>query len=324
MKYEKLTKATLINQIKAQERLIEQLLSEQQQNTKIEAGWSGNLGHWYWDIPSNTVTFNPAKVQALGYRVEEVPTPIGYDFFTSKLHPDDYEPTMEKMREHLRGERHVYEVEYRIRTKEGAYKWFYDRGVVTKRGKGGRPLFLSGIVFDITDRKNYETKLEIEKQELQIRSVTDELTQVLNYRGIINEIKRIMTLPESEIEGLSLFMLDIDDFKQINDTHGHLIGDEVLRDFAKVIKTNLRDGDFLGRYAGDEFIVVLGNTALETAREVAERIRLIVSRHEFVKGIRLTFSGGVYELKGATVLDLLRQADVNLYQAKRVGKNTII
>jgi len=320
----KLSKANLLKQLEAKQRLLDQLLAEQQQDTKLEFGWSGNLGHWYWDIPTNTVTFNPLKVTTLGYTLEEVPTPVGFEFFTSKLHPDDYEPCMENMRRHLRGETHVYEVEYRIRCKDGQYKWFYDRGAITKRGQKGKPLMLSGIVFDITDRKNKELKLEVEKKHLQQQATLDELTRALNYRGIIGELKRLLSSPKKESESLSILMIDVDDFKRVNDTYGHIVGDDILRDIAKIIQSNLRDSDRLGRYGGEEFLIVFPNTKLEDAYEIADRLRLKISQYRFIKEIPITVSGGVYELKGASVLDLIRQADINLYQAKRLGKNRIV
>lgn len=146
----------LEKQIEAQQRLIDHLLDEQNKGDTLDYSCTGNLGRWYWDVPTNTVTFNPLKAQALGYELSELKQPIGFDFFTSKLHPDDYEPVMDNMRKHLYGETHVYDVEYRIKAKNGEYRFFYDRGVVTKRDALNRPLLLSGIVFDITERKQNE------------------------------------------------------------------------------------------------------------------------------------------------------------------------
>ncbi len=322
MNYQKLTKEQLIRRVEAQDRLLEQLLKELNQEARLDFGWSGNLGHWYWDLPTNVVTFNPLKVRALGYRIEDIPQPIGYDFFTSKLHPDDYDRVMENMRHHLRGESHVYEVEYRILDQRGIYKWFYDRGTITKRDETGRPLLLSGIVFDISERKEIESRLESEKRELLQHATTDDMTKALNYRGIIGALKQM--LAQSEETTLSVLMIDIDDFKRINDKYGHLIGDEILKELVFVIQSNLRDTDLLGRYGGEEFLVVFPNTSLDMARAIADRLRENVSDHHFIKDIHITVSGGVYELVGASIHDLIHQADINLYEAKRRGKNIII
>lgn len=320
MSSEKETIKRLLLRIESLERLTQQLLEEQNQESGLDYGWSGSLGHWYWDIPTNTVTFNPLKVEALGYHIDEFTDPIGYDFFTSKLHPDDYEPTMESMRRHLRGQLHVYEVEYRIMAKDGTYKWFYDRGAITKRDKAGKPLLLAGIVFDITERKQRETRLEAEKERLLQVSMTDEMTGLLNHRGIMVQLQGLV----QQQQELSLLMLDIDDFKHINDTYGHLHGDEILKDLSQVILANIRPQDYVGRYGGEEFLIVLPDTTLQKARSIAERIRIAISKHVFEGDISMTVSGGVYEFQGAPIYDLIRQADINLYEAKRQGKNRIV
>ena len=101
----------------------------------LEYAWSGNLGHWYWNIKTNTVTFNPLKVTALGYDRDEIPDQVSYQFFTDKIHPEDYQKTMDAMMAHLYGKAGVYEVEYRIRAKNGEYRWYYDRGRITQYDK---------------------------------------------------------------------------------------------------------------------------------------------------------------------------------------------
>jgi PAS domain S-box-containing protein len=164
--YSKYSREKLLSRIRELENLSEAFLEEKEKEELLKFSWTGNLGHWYWDFPSNKVTFNPLKVMALGYSREEVPEEVTYQFFTDKLHPDDYERVMEEMRQHLKGEREVWEVEYRIQTKQGEWKHFHDRGKVTKRDEQGRPLFLSGIVFDITQKKETEKELEEKNRKL--------------------------------------------------------------------------------------------------------------------------------------------------------------
>ena len=100
--------------------------------------WAGNLGRWDLNIKTHEVICNPLKVETLGYTMDEL-EPV-YQFFTELIHPDDYEDTMEAMREHLRGDAPAYEAEYRIRTKAGGWKWFYDRGIVTKYDEEGKQI----------------------------------------------------------------------------------------------------------------------------------------------------------------------------------------
>lgn len=118
----------LIDRIRELEILNAQLLDEKEKEAGLDFAWTGNLGHWYWNITTNRVTFNSLKVRALGFDPEELPEQVPYQFFTDRVHPDDYERTMEAMRSHLCGGAHVYEVEYRIQAKDGSWRWYYDRG----------------------------------------------------------------------------------------------------------------------------------------------------------------------------------------------------
>lgn len=324
MDYKTLTKQALIARLESLERLNQHLLDEKNKETNLQFGWSGNLGHWYWDIPTNTVTFNPLKVEALGYTMEEIEQPVTYQFFTSKLHPDDYDRVMNNMLNHLKGITHVYEVEYRILAKDGQYKWYYDRGSITKKDEQGNPLFLSGIVFDISESKQNEAKLNEEKELLYQKSITDELTGILNRRGILDYLKQALSSNQNIPLRLSVLLLDIDWFKNINDSYGHLIGDQVLKEFAYLLQSELRDTDVIGRYGGEEFLIVFPSTTKDDAHGIAERLRQTVAHHTFSHQIHLTFSGGIYHLQGASLYDLINQADINLYEAKRQGKNRIL
>ncbi len=111
MKYEEMTREELIRKIESLELLNNQLLTEKEQEAALDYAWSGNLGHWYWNVADNQVTFNPLKVTTLGYEVNEVPRQVPFQFFTGLLHPDDYEAVMNVMRDHLQGRAMVYEVE---------------------------------------------------------------------------------------------------------------------------------------------------------------------------------------------------------------------
>ncbi|MFP4289515.1 MAG: PAS domain-containing sensor histidine kinase [Bacteroidota bacterium] len=133
---------------------------------------AGNVAWWVWDYPTQIVTYDKKKAEMLGY-TDGVMTQNVYEI-SSMLHPDDYEKTMQHMRDHLSGKVGQYQLEYRLKTKEGNYKWFYDHGKVTKRQADGKPLKISGVVIDITDRKNAELKLQQLNKELDKR-VKDEV-----------------------------------------------------------------------------------------------------------------------------------------------------
>lgn len=324
MDYYKMSKEELIKRISELELLNENLLKEKEQVEKLNFAWTGNLGHWYWNVETNRVTYNPLKVMVLGYSREEVPKETQYQFFTDRLHPEDYERTMDAMRAHLRGEVSVYEVEYRIKAKDGSWKSFYDRGRITKYDKDGNPLFLSGIVFDITEKNQLQDMLIYKNKILEDLSMVDELTNLRNRRAIMTIMGNAIHKAISNKIPLSIVMFDIDGFKKINDTRGHLVGDEILKKVSHIMVNNTRKEDTVGRYGGEEFIVILPNTDRQIATDIANRIRLHIMEYDFIDGLKITISGGVKEYEGEDILGFIRAADKNLYTAKYSGKNKII
>lgn len=323
MDYSKFTREELISRVKELEMLNRQLLEEKMSEDRLDFAWTGNLGHWYYNIMTGNVVFNPLKVEAIGFTMDELPENVNYKFFTDRLHPDDHKATMEAMIRNMKGDSEVYECEYRIQARDGSWKWFYDRGRVTQRDKDGKPLFAAGIVFDITEKKEREMMLEHEKKHLEQVSSTDSLTGIRN-RGYMMEMLH-MRIRQSESMGtsLSVAMFDIDDFKLVNDTRGHIFGDKVLKGVAETISQNIRDVDELGRYGGEEFLLVLPNTDTEKARLVCSRIRSQVENLTFEDGSRITISGGIASYDGEDPEGLIDKADRKLYDAKKKGKNRV-
>ncbi|MFW5894294.1 MAG: sensor domain-containing diguanylate cyclase [Bacillota bacterium] len=324
MDYSKLPKETLIQMLENQETLNRQLLREDKEEKELKFAWTGNLGKWYWHFPSNTLTFNPKKWTALGYDESEIPENPGYTLFTDMLHPDDHESVMEAMRAHLRGDKDVYEAEYRIRTKDGSYKWYYDRGKVTEYSKEGKPVFLAGIVFDITKQREMEQALIEKNKLLEALSYLDALTGIKNHRGLMEGLEAFIKEHSKNDAPLSLILYDIDNFKRVNDTLGHPEGDEVLKRIASILEANSRDGDIVGRYGGEEFMLVLKKTTYDTAVEIAERIRRRVEETFENQPAPVTMSGGVVSYEEDTINSLVKRADDNLYEAKERGKNRIV
>jgi len=124
----------------------------------------------------------------------------------------------------------------------------------------------------------------------------------------------------------SLFLLDLDDFKKINDTKGHLFGDQVLANFGKFLSLSSREEDIICRYGGEEFIVILPETTGDGALMYAERIRDILKENNFFKKHKITFSGGIstFPYNGKDLEELFKSVDKSLYAAKYVGKDCII
>ena len=165
--------------------------------------------------------------------------------------------------------------------------------------------------------------------ELAAAAMVDGLTGVYNRRGLLAQADRILARAtvESDAQPMSIFILDIDHFKKINDTYGHSAGDNILIAVAKVLVNCVKPSDLVARYGGDEFIVVLPNTGLENARAVANRVLTAVGSVEVLDtdGVplpRLTLSIGVAQAQGeSTFAALVIRADGLLYTAKKNGRN---
>jgi diguanylate cyclase (GGDEF)-like protein/PAS domain S-box-containing protein len=324
MDYSLLSKDSLIQKLEATQLLVSQLLSEKEQDMKLEYAWTGNLGSWYWNVKTDTVTFNPLKATALGYSLAELPREVGYSFFTEKLHPDDYHRVMQSMLDHLKGESPVYEVEYRIQTKEGSYKWYYDRGKITRYDDDGRPLFLAGIVFDVTEKKVLQESLETSNRRLEELSKTDGLTGVLNHKGFFDLLRAEQKSAKEQGLPLCLAILDLDNFKAVNDTYGHQTGDRVLCSVASILVDQSEEGCFVGRYGGDEFIVMFKNIRHADAFLAMERVLQMVRALKLKDEVCVSVSVGVVEYQGESLSEFVSRADENLYKAKALGKDRVL
>ncbi len=181
-----------------------------------------------------------------------------------------------------------------------------------------------------TNLELLEKNLELENlsKNLQYLANTDELTGIWNRRAFISESNKELQRAQRSQHPVCLLMMDIDDFKDINDAFGHEVGDEVLKLFTHSIQSGKRGYDVFGRIGGEEFAMLLPETQRHEALELAERIRQKVSDiffHKQKHDIHITVSIGVYELakNDTTILAALRKADKVLYAAKRSGKNQV-
>lgn len=162
-----------------------------------------------------------------------------------------------------------------------------------------------------------------EKQRLERLSIIDGLTNIYNHRFIVDYLEKEMDNCKKKDGVLTVIFLDIDNFKIINDNHGHLFGDYVLKRISETITGNLRGTDLVGRYGGEEFLIVLPCKSLEVGYIIADRIREEISLLEWENNIHVTVSGGVAEFDDEKLHELLDKADDLLYKAKKLGKNRI-
>ena len=176
--------------------------------------------------------------------------------------------------------------------------------------------------------KAYDLESAVMGQE-QMRHLaeTDPLTNCFNRRALMEKLEQEMDRAARYATMLTGMMIDIDNFKQINDTHGHLVGDRVLKQLSNLLKREQRSVDIVARYGGEEFVVLLPETTSAESRNFAERILRRVATHEFGESgrpVRVTISIGIASYPGERVTDgesLLRLADNHLYRAKSDGRN---
>ncbi len=164
-------------------------------------------------------------------------------------------------------------------------------------------------------------------QKLEKEAITDGLTGVYNYRFLMSSLETEMKRARRFNQEFSFVMLDVDNLKLYNDRHGHLSGSQALKEIAVIIKDNCREIDFVSKYGGDEFGILLPQTNLYGAEKVTRRIIHVVGNHRFNESETglLTCSAGIacFPRDGTAVSDLINSADKALYQAKRSGKNQL-
>ncbi len=166
--------------------------------------------------------------------------------------------------------------------------------------------------------------LEEKNITLEEISITDGLTGFYNHKYIITRLSEEISVSKRYQTPLSIIMFDIDHFKNINDSYGHQVGDYVLVEISNALKANLRQTDLSGRYGGEEFLMILKNTAIEDAYFTAEKVRKKMAEIDWGSyGLHVTISGGVAMYTGETVVELIAKADKLLYKAKNGGRNRI-
>ncbi|MHC8348141.1 GGDEF domain-containing protein [Pseudomonas sp. RT4P38] len=244
-----------------------------------------------------------------------------YNQWRDSIYPDDLDYAERSLAEVLvKGA--IEDREYRIITADGEVRWLSDKCYINRQAEPGQPVIIVGIAEDITDKKQMET-------ELQRLATTDVLTQSSNRRHFFECAHREFEQARHQGTPLAFLLLDIDDFKVINDTYGHLEGDNVLQRIAESGRAALRRGDVFGRIGGEEFAAVFPGCAPDMAMQVAERLQREIQRLSFSHGdhsFGITVSQGLTSLtaEDASVDSLFARADAAMYTAKRQGKNRII
>jgi diguanylate cyclase (GGDEF)-like protein/PAS domain S-box-containing protein len=302
------------------------------------------LGYSDWNIQTGEIRRNERWAEILGYTLEEIETT--YQAWEDLLHPDDRASALQAIQDHFNGKTPVHRNEYRLRAKDGSYRWILDQGKIVEYDSEGRPLRMTATHTDITARKEAETELRKAKDALEVThkeleqafireqqlARVDTLTGVYNRRYLFELAGHEFNIALRYKTPLSVLMFDIDDFKLINDNFGHAIGDHALQYLTQVVCSQLRSVDVIGRYGGDEFIVLLPQTGTQEAKTLGERIhtRIAALRMDTNKGpLHITISMGIaqtlHNIKQPDSVDnLFLRADQALYAAKEAGRNRTV
>lgn len=392
-------------------------------------------GLWDWDMAAGTVYYSPLWKRMLGYAEDEIGNTA--EEWKSRWHPDDAPLIARAMDDYLAGRKSAYEVSYRIRHKDGSWRWFLTRGALLK-DESGKPYRWVGTNIDITEEKERSEELErffsvnldllciadvegrflkvnkawsdilgysvaelenrrfldfvhpddveptlaamarlsaaeevlkfvnryrhrdgtyrfiewrshpygrliyaaardiTERIEFENRltelSIRDALTGLYNRRFLLDFLGSLIAETKRNGTRFAASIVDLDHFKAVNDTYGHQAGDFVLKEFGALLSRNTRPYDFVGRYGGEEFLVVFKDLDKKSAEpilaRVLEELRETTLRFEGSE-IRCTFSGGISdsaELSDGALCSerIIELADSRLYQAKRAGRDRII
>lgn len=281
------------------------------------------LGTWEWNLQTGATTYNERWAEILGYTLADL-TPTTVDTWTRLSHPDDVAESDRLIREHIQGKTEFYDFEGRMLHKNGDWVWIHDRGKVIERDGEGRPLLMYGTHTDVTERKAME-------EQIRDLSIRDPLTGVYNRRYVFERLSEVVAEYSRYGRNFCVSILDIDHFKLVNDVHGHQAGDFALREFAHTIASTIRKNDLLGRYGGEEFIIVSSVGWPEIAALI-ERVMSMVRGRAFMyqdREIRFTFSCGLadsseFSRETCSTGGMVSLADERLYEAKAAGRDCFV
>lgn len=299
-------------------KLQEQRLKESEERYALAVRGASD-GLWDWNLETDEVFYSSLWKSMLGF--DEVEIGNRLDEWLDRVHPDDLQRVEEALDSHRQGTSDRLEVEHRIRDRDDVYRWFLVRGIA-ERGPDGDPYRIAGALTDITVRKVYESRLEED-------ALHDTLTGLANRSYFQDVLER--SFSQRERKGDSTFavlFLDLDRFKDVNDTFGHLVGDKLLGVVARRLEDTLRPGDMVARLGGDEFCVHLAEIhGTMDATRIARRIQSSFNRPMQIDGREIEVSVSI----GIAVADeglpdtatLLRNADSAMYRAKSAGKSGV-
>ena len=291
-------------------------LLESESRWKLALESTGD-GVWDWHIPSNVEFFSRRLIEMYGFTEGELSNrPSALD---QRTHPDDRAQMEIDRAAHFNGSTPTYLNEHRVQCKDGQWKWVLSRGMVISRDAAGKPLRMIGTHTDITERKNAEALV-------RHQAYFDTLTGLPNRRMLRDRLEQEIRKCRRDAQQLAILFIDLDHFKEVNDTLGHDRGDQLLIEAARRLKECVRESDTVARMGGDEFTVILTDiTHSDQLQPVLQKL-LHSMDAVFQLGVEQVFvtaSIGItlYPMDGTEIEDLYKNADQALYVAKDEGRN---
>ncbi|MBI1358182.1 MAG: EAL domain-containing protein [Acidobacteria bacterium] len=276
-------------------------------------------GLWDWDLRQDRMAFSPRWAKMLGYAHEEIGD--SPESWFNLIHPHDLGRTLDRLTDHLEGREPTFEAEHRIRSRDGGYCWVLNRGQALF-GEGGKPERILGSQMHLGRLKSFESKL--------LHDAThDKLTGLPNRHYLLARLREeISRCHRNPNYGFAVMFMDLDGFKDINDSLGHIAGDRMLSLVGRRLSDAKRPEDTVARMGGDEFVVIVRNVLDEAEALVhAGRIQEVlgqpfqVGEQELVTGTSIGIALSASNLHRAE--DLLRNADIAMYHAKSTHKGQI-
>jgi diguanylate cyclase (GGDEF)-like protein/PAS domain S-box-containing protein len=273
-------------------------------------------GLWDWDMRTNEVHYSLRWKSMLGYNDQEI-SASAEEWF-KRIHPEDIEQVRILLNAHLEGVSPHFEAEHRMLHRDNTYRWVLTRGIAI-RDKSGKPFRMAGSLGDITDRKRAQ-------EQLLHDALYDPLTGLSNRALLVNRLEHALSHIKRSADHLfSVLFLDLDRFKNVNDSFGHTCGDRVLVNIARRLEQCVRPGDTVARIGGDEFVILLEDIKeMGTALTVAERIERTLSAPINLEGREVVIPASIgialASSKYEKAEDILRDADIAVYRAKALGR----
>nr|WP_283164327.1 GGDEF domain-containing phosphodiesterase [Shewanella corallii] len=304
-----------------QRKQLQERLSDSEQRWLFAVDGSQN-GIWDWNIATGQVYLSERWKGMLGYRPDELES--DFEAWTTRVHPDDKERVLEELNQFIDGTIPEFENVHRLRHKDGHYVWVLDRAMQVSWDMRGNPTRIIGSHTDVSENIRNEEAIAFQANH-------DALTHLANRSAVMDTLEQHLQQADEHTRTAALFVLDLDNFKTINEALGHQAGDRLLVQVANRLSGYFANNALVARLGGDEFAVLAygvgqdADTATNRALALGGGIRRLMSRPFMLDSQPMTISASVgiclVDSRPDSPEDLLKWADIAMYQAKQEGRN---